>query len=215
MAFTKRQMLFLPEINPDSFVFFFERGGSGWSWSIRDYSVPNHVSVRRPTETHQSTDYLLQNALYAFNAPAHDTNDLAFRHDHTTKLNGRYGLVPSARTPRTRSRKPPGSFIFPRRTGRGIPRVRVRDPPEEQAYPASDRQGIRRLDSAESAISIEPERRTHAAICLRRRGRRFNGVHAIAWIHRCGPGLPTVKCGLKFRQQNGRADCDPHLPRTV
>jgi len=34
MAFKKRRMMFLPEVNPNSFIFFFEKGNSGTSWSI-------------------------------------------------------------------------------------------------------------------------------------------------------------------------------------
>ena len=40
----KRQMILQPEVNPISLLLFFERGNSGASWSIRDYSVPNRVS---------------------------------------------------------------------------------------------------------------------------------------------------------------------------
>ena len=39
----KRLLLYCPQINPASFVFFFERGDSGVSYSIRDYSQPGTV----------------------------------------------------------------------------------------------------------------------------------------------------------------------------
>ena len=37
-AMKKRQMILIPQVNPSSFVFFYEMGNSGSSWSIRDYS---------------------------------------------------------------------------------------------------------------------------------------------------------------------------------
>jgi hypothetical protein len=92
MAFTKRQMMFVPEVNPASFVFFFEKGNSGTSWSIRDYSIANRVKVYRPGDFQRSADYFFENARFAFNAPAHDTNDLAFWHTYTLDLNQKHVL---------------------------------------------------------------------------------------------------------------------------
>jgi hypothetical protein len=50
MAFKKRRMMFIPEVNPSLFVFFFERGNSGTSWSIRDYSIRNRVKEYGPRD---------------------------------------------------------------------------------------------------------------------------------------------------------------------
>lgn len=93
MSVTKRQMLLVPEVNPTSFLFFFERGSSGASWSIRDYSIANRVKTYRPGDFQQAADYFFQKARYAFNAPAHDTNDLAYWHRYTMNLNQKYGLA--------------------------------------------------------------------------------------------------------------------------
>ena len=93
MAFTKRQMLLVPEVNPDSFVFFFETGNSGTSWSIRDYSIAHRVKTHRPGDSQQTADYFFQKARYAFNAPRHDTNDLAFWHKYSLDLNQKQGLA--------------------------------------------------------------------------------------------------------------------------
>jgi len=38
MSLKKRQMIYIPEVNPTSFVLFFEKGNTGLSWSIHDYS---------------------------------------------------------------------------------------------------------------------------------------------------------------------------------
>ncbi len=99
MAITKRQMLFVPEVNPTSFVFFFEKGSSGMSWSIRDYSIANRVRTNRPRDLNQTADYFLQKARYACNAPAHNTNDRSFWHKHTLELNDKYGLAVAAAPP--------------------------------------------------------------------------------------------------------------------
>jgi hypothetical protein len=57
VGFSKRRMLFLPEVNPKSFVFFYDRGSSGTSWSIRDYSIRNRVKKYSPHDfRHWSAD---------------------------------------------------------------------------------------------------------------------------------------------------------------
>lgn len=99
MTFKKRQMLFIPEVNPASFVFFFERGNSGTSWSIRDYSIANRMRTYRPGDFNQTADYFFQKAQFAFNAPTQDTNDLAFWHKYTLELNGKYSLGETAAPP--------------------------------------------------------------------------------------------------------------------
>jgi hypothetical protein len=89
---TKRRMMFVPEVNSTSFVFFFERGNSGTSWSIRDYSIKN----RSPREygPHNlgglSADDIHLKAQYSFDAPAVRTEDLAFWHKKTEEFNGLY-----------------------------------------------------------------------------------------------------------------------------
>jgi len=85
----KRQMMLIPEINPRSFVFFFERGESGRSWSIRDYSVENRLKEYRPTDFPWTADDIHQRARHSFDAPTHPTQDLAFWHRHTLECNRR------------------------------------------------------------------------------------------------------------------------------
>jgi hypothetical protein len=99
MAVTKRQMMLVPEVNPSSFVFFFEKGNSGTSWSIRDYSIANRLRVYRLSDFQHTADHFFQIARHAVNAPAHDTNDLAFWHQHTIELNQRYGVADVAASP--------------------------------------------------------------------------------------------------------------------
>jgi len=73
----KRQMAFIPEINPKSFLLLFERGNSGYSYSLRDYSF-RWVSERYAHEFPWSASELRQRALYLFDAPTINTNNLAF-----------------------------------------------------------------------------------------------------------------------------------------
>lgn len=86
----KRQMMFIPEVNPSSFVFFFERGTSGASWSIRDYSINNSVRERGARELGWSAEEVHLKAQYSFDAPTVSTEDLAFWHKHTSEYNMRY-----------------------------------------------------------------------------------------------------------------------------
>jgi hypothetical protein len=99
MKFAKRQMLLIPELNPRSFVFFFERGNSRTSWSIRDYSIADAVRVYRPGDFPWTADDILNKARYAVNAPTRHTERVEFWHKHTIKLNNEYGVNMAASHP--------------------------------------------------------------------------------------------------------------------
>lgn len=90
MAFKKRRMMVVPEVNDKSFVFFFERGDSGRSWSIRDYSIENRVKEYGPSEFSWSADDVHQKAQHSLDAPTHSTHDLAFWYRHTQECNKRF-----------------------------------------------------------------------------------------------------------------------------
>jgi hypothetical protein len=93
----KRQMLLLPEVNPDSLIFFFERGNSGMSWSFRNYSVPYKVVEQYARNFNWSADEVRRRAKFAFDAPTVDTNDLKFWHEYTQAGNKR--MIPKAGEP--------------------------------------------------------------------------------------------------------------------
>lgn len=80
----KRQMVYVPEINESSFLFFFERSGS---WSLRDYSVPHTVRETRPSDLGWSADMVRRKTRHSFDAPTIDTNNLAHWHQYTCELN--------------------------------------------------------------------------------------------------------------------------------
>jgi hypothetical protein len=43
---SKRRLLYNKRAAPNTFVFFFHRGPSETSWSVRDYSVPGSVELQ-------------------------------------------------------------------------------------------------------------------------------------------------------------------------
>lgn len=87
MVLPKRKMLLIPELNPHSFVLFFERGESGTSWSIRDYSTASQVRVYGPAQFDWKAEGVHQRAQHSISAPTHRTTDLSFWHEHTQKCN--------------------------------------------------------------------------------------------------------------------------------
>jgi hypothetical protein len=95
----KRRMMLIPEVNPKSFIFFFERGTSGASWSIRDYSIRNRVKEYGPQDFRWNADDICRKAEQSFDAPTHQTGDLTFWHQHTGECNARYFGIPEAVTP--------------------------------------------------------------------------------------------------------------------
>jgi len=87
----RRQMIYAPEINPNTFLFFFSKGDSGNSWSIRDYSVQNRLSGPcYASEFDFSVDGLWSKVVQHFDAPPHPSTDLAFWYRYTHELNRTY-----------------------------------------------------------------------------------------------------------------------------
>lgn len=85
-------MVLLPEINPRSFLFFFEKGASGFSYSLRDYSIPNHVTERRARDFGWSADEVRRKATHILDAPYMDVNLLGEWHSYTSALNASLGI---------------------------------------------------------------------------------------------------------------------------
>ena len=90
MAFKKRRMMLIREVNSKSFIFFFERGNSGTSWSIRDYSVRNRVKEFGPRHFHWTADEIHERAEHSIDAPTVSTANLTYWHDFTLKCNDQY-----------------------------------------------------------------------------------------------------------------------------
>lgn len=89
---SKRQMVLVPEINPRSFLFFFEKGAAGFSYSLRDYSIPNHVTERRARDFGWSADEVRRKATHILDAPYMDVNLLGEWHSYTSALNASLGI---------------------------------------------------------------------------------------------------------------------------
>jgi hypothetical protein len=89
---SKRQMVLVPEINPRSFLFFFEKGATGFSYSLRDYSIPNHVTERRARDFGWSADEVRRKATHILDAPYMDVNLLGEWHSYTSALNASLGI---------------------------------------------------------------------------------------------------------------------------
>jgi hypothetical protein len=85
-------MIFIPEINPKSFVLFYENRNSGTSWSIRDYSIGDGGVPKKygPQDLNWTADDIHQMAKHSLDAPVVRTDDLAFWCDHTCGCNRKY-----------------------------------------------------------------------------------------------------------------------------
>jgi hypothetical protein len=88
-------MVLVPEINPRSFLFFFEKGATGFSYSLRDYSIPNHVTERRARDFGWTADEVRRKATHILDAPYMDVNLLGEWHSYTCALNASHGIRPS------------------------------------------------------------------------------------------------------------------------
>src|SRR5438128_8761914 len=96
----KRQMVLIPEINPRSFLFFFEKGTSGYSYCLRDYSAPHQVNPRYARDFGWTADEVRHKATRVYDAPFLDVARLADWHSYTVELNRVHGLSkPTANAP--------------------------------------------------------------------------------------------------------------------
>ena len=104
----RRQLIYCPEVNDSSFVLLFEKGDSGESWSLRDYSLPGTVAVRYAREFGFPLSYLAERTSRSLDAPVVSTNDLAVWHHFTLRANAELehrqdiSAEPSLATPTTR-----------------------------------------------------------------------------------------------------------------
>jgi hypothetical protein len=89
-------MVLVPEINPQSFLFFFEKGTAGYSYSLRDYSARNRVIEKYAHDFSWSAREMLQRAVHVYDAPYLDTTRLADWHEYTVALNQLHGLGTAA-----------------------------------------------------------------------------------------------------------------------
>ncbi len=87
---SSRWFLYVPEFDKDSFVFFFAKGPTGKSWSVRQFSEAGH-SVRRASEFPWTASQILEMAdrpgSHKRVAEAHEVKDTAWYLDRISQLN--------------------------------------------------------------------------------------------------------------------------------
>jgi len=101
----KRKLILCPDINCSSFVLLFEKGSSGASWSVRDYSEPDRVSIRYAREFTFDLGSLYKRTIQAIDAPAIPTNDLHSWHQLTLETNAKFMVAKSKNIPSEDMRK--------------------------------------------------------------------------------------------------------------
>jgi hypothetical protein len=93
---SKRRLLYNKRVAPNTFVFFFHKGPSETSWSVRDYSVPGTVRLRYASDFQDTSgriplaSEIRAAAEYDFPAPAHPTTDLGHWHAAISAKNAEY-----------------------------------------------------------------------------------------------------------------------------
>lgn len=91
----KRQMVYVPSIHPSSFLFFYECGDTGYSYSLRDYSVQNRVTERYAREFRYTAEQIRRMAKHVVDAPYMNTKLIRQWHEYTLELNQHFGLTTS------------------------------------------------------------------------------------------------------------------------
>lgn len=88
-----RQLVYVPELHPTSFVLLFEKGPSGLSWSIRHYTDPNSVAVRYARELSLSISDIRAKAMRSgliFDAPTVSTTYIDYWYSLIARYNKTY-----------------------------------------------------------------------------------------------------------------------------
>lgn len=93
---SKRRLLYNKRIAPNTFVFFFHKGPSESSWSVRDYSAPGSVGLRYASDFQDAAgriplaSEIRAAAEYDLPAPAHPTTDIDHWRSAITAKNAEY-----------------------------------------------------------------------------------------------------------------------------
>lgn len=87
---TRRRLLYIPAINAKTFLFFFFRGESGRSYSLRDYSQSGSPHRTTARDYSYTSDEILALAVYDFEAPVVPVTELAFWGNRVEDLNRRF-----------------------------------------------------------------------------------------------------------------------------
>ena len=136
----KRQMIVLPEVNANTFLLFFDKGNTGYSWSLRDYSAPHKGVERYAREFGWSSSEVRRKARLIFDAPTVDTDRLGFWHEYTVSGNNMF----------LRSEATPGDTASPPQ----LPEATVANCPVVQ-FPILNLAAFRALPKASKRLDFE------------------------------------------------------------
>ena len=85
---SKRKFVYVPELHRSSFLFFFHKGNSDRSYSLRDFTCGGTPSLRYGTELRFTAEQILNLALkpgnYCLDAPPIRSATWAFGKDRST-----------------------------------------------------------------------------------------------------------------------------------
>jgi hypothetical protein len=120
---SKRRLLYNTRVAANTFVFFFHKGPSQTSWSVRDYSVPGSVGLRYASDFQDAAgriplaSEIRAAAEYDFPAPAHPTTDLdhwhaAIRGRNAEYLAGEPSAAPVATVPLPQTQPSDGTLAL-------------------------------------------------------------------------------------------------------
>jgi hypothetical protein len=85
-----RKFVYIPEINRETFLFFYFEIPAGRSYSFRDYSIAAGIRTTYSKQYPYTADQILAMAKYNFDAPKHSTGDIEFWRSQVLKLNHKY-----------------------------------------------------------------------------------------------------------------------------
>jgi hypothetical protein len=85
-----RQLIYIPEINPNTFLFFYFKGQTGRSYSLREYPSHKKMIVRYAKEYPYTADQIIKMARFKFDAPPYNTTDEKTWQKVIAELNGKY-----------------------------------------------------------------------------------------------------------------------------
>jgi hypothetical protein len=88
----RRQVIYVPEINSDTFLLFFSKGETGNSYSLRDYLPDGSVQTTYGKKYPYTAQEILEKAKYKFDAPTHPNDDQRFWRELITARNKEHNI---------------------------------------------------------------------------------------------------------------------------
>ena len=86
----RRQLIYLPQIDPFSFRLFFFRGESGKSYNLRHYPERGGIDILTAKDFPYTASEILAMAKYCYDATTHPTDDEEFWRDKIESLNKKH-----------------------------------------------------------------------------------------------------------------------------